>query len=80
MSVNPGVAKVEGDTDSSSYAGRSGIESIPPSPDKGCICYVLKTDSAHHKDRSFNLLSFPPNLYLQILPILSTLYVHFSLL
>ena len=58
MSVNPGVAKVEGDTNSSSYAGRSGIESIPPSPDKGCICYVLKTGFGSSQGSLVQLIEF----------------------
>ena len=58
VSVNPGVAKVEGDTNSSSYAGRSGIESIPPSPDKGCICYVLKTGFGSSQGSLVQLIEF----------------------
>ena len=50
VSVNPGITK--------NVSGSSGVENIPPSPDKGCLCYVLRTGFGSSQGSLVQLIEF----------------------
>ena len=50
VSVNPGITK--------NISGPSGVENIPPSPDKGCLCYVLRTGFGSSQGSLVQLIEF----------------------